>query len=72
MSDVSFHFSELTTVLDSAGEIIAGLLLAAFVIKRGAPRVLVPLRRLHTGSSNDYAMFSAVGLVVSMVTLVLI
>jgi multicomponent Na+:H+ antiporter subunit D len=72
VSGVSFHFFEPTTLLDSAGEIIVGLLLAAFVIKRETPRVLAPLRRLHTGSANDYAMFSAIGLVVSMVILVLV
>ena len=55
-----------------AGELCAGLVLAALVVKRGAPRILAPLQRLHTGSSNDYAMFSAVGLTVGMVTLLLV
>jgi multicomponent Na+:H+ antiporter subunit D len=63
--DVAFEYLSAETLLSATAEILIGVLLAVLVIRRGAPRVLDGLRRVHTGSVNDYAAFAAVGLAVS-------
>ena len=55
--------------LVTAAEIAGGLSLARWVVRRGEPRPVTWLRRLHTGSVNDYAAFSAFGLIVAGVVL---
>jgi multicomponent Na+:H+ antiporter subunit D len=69
--DLTFEYTKLSTMATAAGELVVGLLLAVFVVRRGEPRVMTPLRRIHTGSVNDYATFVAIGLaVVSFVLMV--
>jgi multicomponent Na+:H+ antiporter subunit D len=68
--EVSFEFVSTETVVTAAAEIVVGLLLAVWAIRTDLPaRGLRWLRRLHTGSVNDYAAFSALGLAVSAVVL---
>ena len=68
---LTFDYAKLSTLATAAGELVVGLALAVLVVRRGEPRMLRPLRRLHTGSVNDYAAFLAVGLAaVSFVLLV--
>jgi multicomponent Na+:H+ antiporter subunit D len=62
--DLTFDYLKLSTLLPALGEIAVGAVLAALVVRHGEPRLLRPLRRLHTGSVNDYAAFVAVGLAV--------
>nr|WP_246336426.1 proton-conducting transporter membrane subunit [Flexivirga oryzae] len=58
-----------TDLVTSLGEIIAGILLAAAYIRWGEPRPVGWLRRLHTGSVNDYATFAVAGILLVSVTL---
>lgn len=58
-----------TDLLTSLAEVIIGILLAAAYIRWGEPRPVGWLRRLHTGSVNDYATFAVAGLVLVCVTL---
>jgi multicomponent Na+:H+ antiporter subunit D len=62
--DLTFDYGMISTFVTAVGEIALGVVLAVLVVRRGEPRVLVPLRRLHAGSVNDYAAFVAVGLAV--------
>lgn len=56
--------SELLIVLGTLG---AGLLLAWWYVRRDAEPVPVRLlRRIHTGSVNDYVVYSVAGLIVTM------
>jgi multicomponent Na+:H+ antiporter subunit D len=55
--------------ITTAMEVVLGMLLAGAVLRAGPIRPLEWLRRLHTGSLNDYAAFSAVGLIASAAVL---
>jgi multicomponent Na+:H+ antiporter subunit D len=63
-----FAFSELAT---SLGTLLAGLGLAWYYVRLPRePRVIAAIRRLHTGSVNDYALYAAGGLLISIVVMV--
>jgi multicomponent Na+:H+ antiporter subunit D len=63
---IDYQYFEASTLLITAGELVAGLLLLVVVLRTEvAARSLTWLRRLHTGSVNDYAAFLAAGLVIS-------
>jgi len=61
---VEFSYGDPATIFPALGELAAGLLLAAWVVRAGAPAWTATLRRIHTGSVNDYAGFAAIGLAV--------
>jgi multicomponent Na+:H+ antiporter subunit D len=67
--DLAFDYTKVSTMATAAAELLVGLALAAYVVRRGEPRVLTPLRRLHTGSVNDYAAYAAVGAAIAAYTL---
>ncbi|GAA1566566.1 MULTISPECIES: complex I subunit 5 family protein [Kribbella] len=59
-----FNYFAPDELLIAIGCIAAGLLLCAWYVRRSAePRVITFLRRVHTGSVNDYAAYSIVGLI---------
>jgi multicomponent Na+:H+ antiporter subunit D len=62
---VPLPYANLADWLITVAEIAVGLTLAWWVVHRRVPRALDWLRRIHTGSVNDYATFSAIGLVVA-------
>lgn len=66
---VPLSYTEPGTIALALAEVLVGLLIATLVIRRGTVRVLEPLRRIHTGIVNDYALLQAAGLVVVAVTL---
>ena len=64
-SGAHFDYLRGETLVTVAAELVLGVILLILVIRRPAAQsVLGPLRRLHTGSINDYAAFAAVGLIV--------
>lgn len=67
--DVTFDYGKVADLLLTAGELAVGGLIAAWVVRIGTPRVLAWLRRVHTGSVNDYAMMFAGGLVIAAAAL---
>ncbi|MGI8802238.1 MAG: complex I subunit 5 family protein [Solirubrobacteraceae bacterium] len=66
---VSFDYFKPTELLSVAGTALAGLLLAAAYLRIAEPAPIRLLRALHTGSVNDYAAFSAVGILCAVVVL---
>jgi multicomponent Na+:H+ antiporter subunit D len=67
---VQFSYAKIGDLLFAALEVALGLVLAAVYVRRPRePRPVTWLRRLHTGSVNDYAAFTAAGLVLSAVVL---
>jgi multicomponent Na+:H+ antiporter subunit D len=61
-SSVDFSYGDPKTWLIGLGEVLAGLLLLALVLRvPKVPRPLQWLRDLHTGSVNDYAAYAAIG-----------
>jgi multicomponent Na+:H+ antiporter subunit D len=69
--DVTFDYFKPETMITALIEIAVGIALTVFVVRRGSPRVLNPLRRIHTGSVNDYATFQAAGIAVVALVLLL-
>jgi multicomponent Na+:H+ antiporter subunit D len=67
---VEFSYGKLSEWLVSLGEVAAGLLVATAYLRFGEPRPVTWLRRLHTGSVNDYAAFAASGLVIAALVLI--
>lgn len=67
--DVSFDYGKISDLLSTVGELAVGGLIAAWVVRVGTPRVLAWLRRVHTGSVNDYAMLFAGGLIIAAAAL---
>ncbi|MGW5359244.1 complex I subunit 5 family protein [Actinopolymorpha pittospori] len=61
---LSFDYLAPATVLVVVGTVVVGVLLAWRYAGGRTPRFVEPLRRLHTGSVNDYATFLVVGLIV--------
>ena len=60
---VRFDFFDPATLLLSAAELAAGIIVLVIILKTDRlARALRPVRALHTGSVNDYAAFAAVGL----------
>jgi len=66
---VEFSYFGAKEVVPALVELALGLLLCLAVVRYGEPAPIRPLRRLHTGSVNDYAMFATVGVLVCAVTL---
>jgi multicomponent Na+:H+ antiporter subunit D len=63
---VSFAYSDLATLLLSLGELLAGIGLLTYLVRSPAePRPLTWLRKLHTGSVNDYAAMAMAGMALS-------
>ena len=67
--DLSFHYADPIGLLATAGEVLGGLLLAAWTVRGGRLPGLAWLRRVHTGSVNDYAAYAVTGLLVCGVVL---
>jgi multicomponent Na+:H+ antiporter subunit D len=66
---LTFSYAKASELLTTLVEIVLGLLLAAAYVRTDEPRPVTWLRRLHTGSVNDYAAFLAGGLVVASAVL---
>jgi multicomponent Na+:H+ antiporter subunit D len=62
---VAFSYGKPSDLALAAAEIVAGVLLAAVYLRVREPRPVTWLRRLHTGSVNDYAVFAAAGIVLA-------
>ncbi|MFD7160439.1 hypothetical protein ACFV9C_38020 [Kribbella sp. NPDC059898] len=61
----AFEYFAPAELVIAGGCVLAGLLLCAWFVRRPAePRALTLLRLLQTGSVNDYAAYSAVGLLI--------
>jgi multicomponent Na+:H+ antiporter subunit D len=61
---VEFSY-KLSDLLITAVELVLGIALAAWYLRAREPRPITLLRRLHTGSVNDYATFSVIGIVLA-------
>jgi multicomponent Na+:H+ antiporter subunit D len=59
---VSVDYTSWTSLVPAFAEIAVGLGLAAVVLRTRVAKVVDPLRRLHTGSVNDYAAMALLGL----------
>jgi multicomponent Na+:H+ antiporter subunit D len=68
-SHLSFDWAKAEDYAMAAGEVLAGLVVLALFLRKGEPRPLSWLRRLHTGSANDYASFLFAGFAVTFVAL---
>jgi multicomponent Na+:H+ antiporter subunit D len=67
---VTFEYGKLSDVLVALVEIALGLALAVIYLRVREPRPVTWLRRLHTGSVNDYAGYALTG--IALVGIVLI
>jgi multicomponent Na+:H+ antiporter subunit D len=67
---VTFDYAKPSDLLVALGEIAVGLVLAVVYVRVREPRPVTWLRRLHTGSVNDYAGYALAGL--ALVGIVLI
>lgn len=69
---VHFDYFAGSEILATVGTLVAGLLLAVWYV-RGAhePRPVTWLRRLHTGSVQDYTAYATIGLIVTAGVLLL-
>jgi multicomponent Na+:H+ antiporter subunit D len=56
VSPAAFSYFGAKALVPALAELLAGLLLCLLVLRFGPPAPLRALRRLHTGSVNDYAM----------------
>lgn len=65
---VQLSYLDPKSLFTSLGEVVVGVLIAVVAVRRGTG-VLKPLRRIHTGSVNDYATFQAVGIVLTAAVL---
>lgn len=70
VSTVGFDWGNAVGYVETGGEIVAGLAVVALVVKRDAGRSLEWLRRIHTGSVNDYATYAFGGFVLAFAVLV--
>ncbi|MFF0267186.1 proton-conducting transporter membrane subunit [Kribbella sp. NPDC004536] len=64
-----FKYFAPDELLIAVGCIVAGVLLCSWYVRRPEPRAITLLRRLHTGSVNDYAAYSIAGLIACTVVL---
>jgi multicomponent Na+:H+ antiporter subunit D len=62
---VPFDYGKPSDLVTAAVEIALGLALAFWYVRIREPRPITWLRRLHTGSVNDYAAFAASGIVLA-------
>ncbi len=67
---VMFDYGKLSDLLVALAEIALGVILAVVYLRVREPRPVTWLRRLHTGSVNDYAGYALTGL--ALVGIVLI
>jgi multicomponent Na+:H+ antiporter subunit D len=65
---ISVEYTSWTSLVPAVAEIAAGIALAVAVVRTNIARFVDPLRRLHTGSVNDYAALALFGCVVVAVT----
>jgi multicomponent Na+:H+ antiporter subunit D len=68
-ANLAFSYGKTSDLLITAGELVLGLLLAAVYTRTREPRPVAWLRRLHTGSVNDYAAFATSGIVLAAIVL---
>lgn len=68
---IQFSYTGAVDLITTSAEIVLGLALAVWVVRRGIPRPVNWLRAVHTGSVNDYALFLTVGIVVVSSVLVI-
>jgi multicomponent Na+:H+ antiporter subunit D len=68
-SSAEFDWAKPEGWLVLGGELVAGALLTVAYLRTGPWRPIEWLRRLHTGSVNDYATYAVVGVVVTFVAL---
>lgn len=59
---VPFEYGKPGDLIVTAIEVVVGLVLAAGYLRIREPRPVTLLRRLHTGSANDYAAFAVAGI----------
>ena len=64
VSSVSFDYGDLADVLTTLVELVLAAALLVVYLRRGEPRVVTWLRRIHTGSVNDYAAFAITGFLI--------
>ena len=64
-TSLDFSYGKPEDLVIAAVELVVGLLLAAVYLRLREPRPITWLRRLHTGSVNDYAAFAAAGIVLT-------
>jgi multicomponent Na+:H+ antiporter subunit D len=68
--DVKFSYFSAAGLGTALGTAAAGLLLAAWYVRRASePKPVTWLRALHTGSVNDYAAYLTLGGVITISTL---
>jgi multicomponent Na+:H+ antiporter subunit D len=65
VSTLVFDYGKASDLITTAIEIAIGLLVAAVYLHVREPRPVTWLRRLHTGSVNDYAAYLAGGIVLA-------
>jgi multicomponent Na+:H+ antiporter subunit D len=68
-STIEFSY-KLSDLIQTGIEVVLGIVLAAVYIRVREPRAVAWLRRLHTGSVNDYVAFLAVGMTIAAYVLV--
>lgn len=66
---LSFSYGKPSDLIQTAVEVVVGLAVAAGYLRIREPRPVSWLRRLHTGSVNDYAAMLVAGLVLSAAVL---
>ncbi|MBV9593308.1 MAG: hypothetical protein JO147_05875 [Actinobacteria bacterium] len=59
---VDFAYLNPTDLATTAATLLLGLALAALYLRIPEPAPITLLRRLHTGSVNDYAAFATIGI----------
>jgi multicomponent Na+:H+ antiporter subunit D len=67
--ELPFEYGKPSDLIQTAIEIVVGLLLAAGYLRIKEPKPVTWLRKLHTGSVNDYAAMLAAGFVLSAAVL---
>lgn len=68
---LDFSYLDPTDLAVAAATVLLGLGLAARYLRVPEPRPITALRRLHTGSINDYATFATTGIIGCVLTLIL-
>jgi multicomponent Na+:H+ antiporter subunit D len=68
---VDFAYLSPSDLLIAAGTLMLGVALAVLYLRIPEPIPVTMLRRIHTGSVNDYAAFAAVGIIGCVVALML-